>query len=45
MHCEIEYQKGRVQWTKDGFALGKNLMKLLYDKITFINGGEVKAEA
>ncbi len=23
LQCEIEHLKGKVQWTKDGFALGK----------------------
>lgn len=23
LQCEVENQSGRVQWTKDGYALGK----------------------
>jgi len=33
LQCEVEYQSGHVQWTKDGYALGKNEIKISYRKI------------
>ena len=25
LHCQVAHMKGRLQWTKDGFALGMTL--------------------
>lgn len=36
LQCEIEFLRGRVQWTKDGYALGE----LTYFFLSFLCSGD-----
>ncbi|XP_076062495.1 nephrin-like isoform X2 [Oratosquilla oratoria] len=36
IHCEVDFQKGNAQWTKDGFALGFNRTIPGYPRYTMI---------
>lgn len=33
LRCEVSNLAGQVQWTKDGFALGKIIQKCYYNRV------------
>lgn len=37
LSCEVTNLAGQVQWTKDGFALGKKLNFFIFEYIDFSN--------
>lgn len=37
LECEVANLAGQVQWTKDGFALGKIYVFLLQSYIVYVN--------